>query len=127
MCLLAGFYLPVLHSALITGRVSRFKNRWSKIAGPRHQDILENGIPLDWNDDTHPPDNRPFDSAPSPSHSDFEACSQSLQHQIDINVVEELRADTVDGHWSSFFPVLKEHRQGAWVLRSPCAQQAHPV
>ena len=33
------------------------------LAGPWHQGILENGIPLDWNDDTHPADNRPFDSA----------------------------------------------------------------
>ena len=86
MCLPAGFYLPDPHWTLITGRVSRFKNRWSKIACPRHQDILENGIPLDWIYDTPPPNNRPFDSARSLSPSNFEACSQSLQHQIDIGL-----------------------------------------
>ena len=98
MCLPAGFHLPVPHSTPIAGRLSRFKNRWSKIAGPWHQDILENGIPLDWINDTPPPDNRPFDSARSLSPSDFEACSLSLQHQIDIGAVEELPADTGDGH-----------------------------
>ena len=122
MCLPAGFHLPVPHSTPIAGRLSRFKNRWSKIAGPWHQDILENGIPLDWINDTPPPDNRPFDSARSLSPSDFEACSLSLQHQIDIGAVEELPVDTVDGHWSSFFPVPKKNSdkvRGCFDLRVP--------
>ena len=122
MCLPAGFHLPVPHSTPIAGRLSRFKNRWSKIAGPWHQDILENGIPLDWINDAPPPDNRPFDSARSLSPSDFEACSLSLQHQIDIGAVEELPVDTVDGHWSSFFPVPKKNSdkvRGCFDLRVP--------
>ena len=109
MCLQAGFHLPVPHSTPIAGWVSRFKKKWSKIAGPWHQDTLENGIPLDSINDSPPPDNRLFDSARSLGPSDFEACTQSPEHEIDIGVVKELPANTLDGHWSSFFLVPKKN------------------
>ena len=54
--------------------------------------------------------------------SDFTASRQFLQHQIDIGAVEELPADTVDGHWSFFVPVLKKNTDkvcGSFDLRVP--------
>ena len=90
--------------------------------GPWHHDILENSISLNWINDTPPLDNRPFNSARSLGPSDFEECSQSLQHEIDIGAAEELPVDTMDGHWSSFFRVPKKNTdkvRGCFDLRVP--------
>ena len=69
------------------------------------------GIPLDFQDDQKPPENRPYDSAAqlSPRSPELEACTATLQHYLESAAVEELPADTEGGLWSTFFPVAKKN------------------
>ena len=69
------------------------------------------GIPLDFLDGQKPQPNRPYDSAArlQPRSSELEACSATLQHQLECGAVEELPADTTGGLWSTFFPVAKKN------------------
>ena len=69
------------------------------------------GIPLVFQDDQRPPENRPYDSAARlpPRSAELEACSATLQHYLEAAAVEELPADTEGGLWSTFFSVAKKN------------------
>ena len=69
------------------------------------------GIPLAFQDDQRPPENRSYDSAARlpPRSAELEACSATLLHYLEATAVEELPADTEGGLWSTFFPVAKKN------------------
>ena len=102
--------LPPPHQSRIAGRVRSHLPQWKKISGPWHTKTIMDGIPLQWVQDP-PPFNRPFDSAISlrSRSKEFEGCSKTLQHYLEIgSVVPLLNQDETDGVWSTFFPVAKK-------------------
>ena len=102
--------LPPPHQSRIAGRVRSHLPQWKKISGPWHTKTIMDGIPLQWVQDP-PPFNRPFDSAISlrSRSKEFEGCSNTLQHYLEIGSVVPLpNQDETDGVWSTFFPVAKK-------------------
>ena len=77
-----------------------------KIAGPWHSKAIKEGIPLQWVG-CPLPSNRPFDSATAlhGRSKEFEGCSKTLQHYLEIGSVVPLKnQDDTAGVWSIFFP-----------------------
>ena len=107
----------------VTGRCNLFKKVWQDTLklSPWHIKALE-AMPID---SIAPPEtNRPFASAityPVGSKKRL-ACSATLEHYLKIGSVQELPPETSDGHWSTFFPVLKkgtDKMRGCVDLRQP--------
>ena len=102
--------LPDPHKTQIAGRLRNHLHEWRRISGPWHRKVIKEGIPLQWVSG-HPPFNRPFDSATSlhGRSREFEGCSKTLQHYLDIgSVVPLANQNETDGVWSTFFPVAKK-------------------
>ena len=115
---------PPLFDSPVGGRLEQFTEAWTSLAGATqwHQNTMQ-GIPLDFQDDQKPPENRPYDSAArlSPRSPELEACTATLQHYLESAAVEELphRAWAVD----DLLPRREEeHGEGARLPRPPPAQ-----
>ena len=104
--------VPPPHDIPVGGRLEHFQKRWTSLPGATqwHMKAMQ-GIPLDFLDGQKPQPNRPYDSAArlQPRSSELEACSATLQHQLECGAVEELPAHTTGGLWSTFFPVAKKN------------------
>ena len=94
------------------GRLEHFTEEWSSPPGATqwHKQAMQ-GIPLVFQDDQRPSENRPYDSAARlpPRSAELEACSATLQHYLEAAAEEELPADTDCGLRSTFFPVAKKN------------------
>ena len=104
--------VPCPHQLPVGGRLEHFTEAWTSLPGATqwHKQAMQ-GIPLAFQDDQRPPENRPYDSAARlpPRSAELEACSATLQHYLEAAAVEELPADTEGGLWSTFFPVAKKN------------------
>ena len=104
--------VPSPHKLPVGGRLEHFTEAWTSLPGATqwHKQAMQ-GIPLAFQDDQRPPENRPYDSAARlpPRSAELEACSATLQHYLEAAAVEELPADTEGGLWSTFFPVAKKN------------------
>ena len=104
--------VPSPHKLPVGGRLEHFTEEWTSLPGATqwHKQAMQ-GIPLAFQDDQRPPENRPYDSAARlpPRSAELEACSATLQHYLEAAAAQELPADTEGGLWSTFFPVAKKN------------------